>query len=525
MKPKPFSCALLTIVGLAVLREHGLSSAQTEEELVQEQQQQQQQEHECYTLKLEEDELVYSQLEAEDSNNELLAKAYGIINSKLDGVTSMFFDYTGEGQNRKVGKFTAKATVTRVRPSGEDLTQCYYIPYEIKDTDECRLEEGHPMRHKCHRTTVCINTVGSYECGCAAGYWGEEESGSPSLDKPIKSEDGACGGENSTESCCGTFGYMKERRAACVEDFKCTDDPCKGNTCDDSTSLCSAGQGYKDYECRCKDGFKKDERGDCVRDVRKFENPCRNNTCPYHCRCSVEGDAYKCEPRHGYKAYIDGETVPSDYYETVAGGKRLDKITRCVDKRTPDFTIRGPNPSVYRQARAGGGDYEELGVTIDDRNDDESERKIGIQYSTPPGAYLKNTGEFTVRYVLENRLLEGDGTISKIRKVEVLDVDECTYTGRHAEFRHACSPEAECHNTDGGYECLCAEGYAGDGLTTGQGCVDVTPPTITCRGPGCHTANFRACNSVGMMSEDGSKKTLTAALDGTAIENNIKLVR
>lgn len=62
---------------------------------------------------------------------------------------------------------------------------------------------------------------------CAAGYWGEEESGSPSLDKPIKSEDGACGGENSTESCCGTFGYMKERRAACVEDFKCTNDPCK----------------------------------------------------------------------------------------------------------------------------------------------------------------------------------------------------------------------------------------------------------------------------------------------------------
>lgn len=62
---------------------------------------------------------------------------------------------------------------------------------------------------------------------CAAGYWGEEDSGSPSLDKPIKSEDGACGGENSTESCCGTFGYMKERRAACVEDFKCTNDPCK----------------------------------------------------------------------------------------------------------------------------------------------------------------------------------------------------------------------------------------------------------------------------------------------------------
>ena len=54
---------------------------------------------------------------------------------------------------------------------------------------------------------------------------------------------------------------------------------------------------------------------------------------------------------------------------------------------------------------------------------------------TELGAYLKNTGEFTVRYVLENRLLEGDGKISKIRKVQVLDVDECTYTGPHKEVR------------------------------------------------------------------------------------------
>lgn len=63
---------------------------------------------------------------------------------------------------------------------------------------------------------------------CAEGYWGEEDSGSPSLDKPIKSEDGECGGESSTEKCCGRFGPVrKERRAACLEDFKCTSDPCK----------------------------------------------------------------------------------------------------------------------------------------------------------------------------------------------------------------------------------------------------------------------------------------------------------
>lgn len=53
--------------------------------------------------------------------------------------------------------------------------------------------------------------------------------------------------------------------------------------------------------------------------------------------------------------------------------------------------------------------------------------------SLPAGAYLKHTGEFTVQYVLENRLLGGDGKISKSRKVKVMDVDECTYDGPHAE--------------------------------------------------------------------------------------------
>lgn len=68
-------------------------------------------------------------------------------------------------QNRKVGKWTATATISRVKPNGAEVVDCYSIPYEIVDTDECELEEGHPMRHRCHRSTVCVNTVGSYECG------------------------------------------------------------------------------------------------------------------------------------------------------------------------------------------------------------------------------------------------------------------------------------------------------------------------------------------------------------------------
>lgn len=68
-------------------------------------------------------------------------------------------------------------------------------------------------------------------------------------------------------------------------------------------------------------------------------------------RCSVEGEGYRCEPRHGYKARIDGEFFPSDHYTIASDGKRLDRINECVDLRDPDIIIRGPDPMIYRQVR------------------------------------------------------------------------------------------------------------------------------------------------------------------------------
>ena len=67
-------------------------------------------------------------------------------------------------------------------------------------------------------------------------------------------------------------------------------------------------------------------------------------------RCAVEGSAYRCSPRPGYKEFIDENILPSDYYAGTPGGRRLDKITRCVDQRTPDISIKGANPMIYKQA-------------------------------------------------------------------------------------------------------------------------------------------------------------------------------
>lgn len=51
------------------------------------------------------------------------------------------------------------------------------------------------------------------------------------------------------------------------------------------------------------------------------------------------------------------------------------------------------------------------------------------------------------------------GTIIVKVYLIILDINECYVD------EDLCSPEAECLNTDGGYQCRCFEGYKGDGFT------------------------------------------------------------
>ena len=47
------------------------------------------------------------------------------------------------------------------------------------------------------------------------------------------------------------------------------------------------------------------------------------------------------------------------------------------------------------------------------------------------------------------------------------DIDECS------AGTSSCTDDAECQNTEGGYECVCPSGYTGDGKTDGSGCSDI----------------------------------------------------
>ena len=43
----------------------------------------------------------------------------------------------------------------------------------------------------------------------------------------------------------------------------------------------------------------------------------------------------------------------------------------------------------------------------------------------------------------------------------ILDIDECTTTD--PSLKHNCHANASCHNVPGSFDCVCDEGYTGDG--------------------------------------------------------------
>jgi hypothetical protein len=115
----------------------------------------------------------------------------------------------GDSMHATVGSFEVKATISRLTSNGV-ATECYSIPYEILDIDECSYPKSHPLSANCASGTKCVNTLGSYECACPDGLWGVQGSGSgeggvgllKSLFSSSKLPEGACGGEKNTSHCC-----------------------------------------------------------------------------------------------------------------------------------------------------------------------------------------------------------------------------------------------------------------------------------------------------------------------------------
>lgn len=156
------------------------------------------------------------------------------------------------------------------------MTQCFLIPVTILDVDECSLPIGEPMRHQCHESSICVNTLGSYECLCPLGdrkiaipegaaskaFW-EEVAAQPRSPWELSlgpSSVSSCPALASTFDCCYGDAHDSKEGVECRARFKCPIDPCsdKGdNDCVSASECLRASSPLADptYTCDCKEGL------------------------------------------------------------------------------------------------------------------------------------------------------------------------------------------------------------------------------------------------------------------------------
>jgi Calcium-binding EGF domain len=248
------------------------------------------------------------------------------VNSLLEGVVDVEVEWTGLDLQGGVGEHLILARVTRLAtPSsgantdeitvddhGRELfTKCYHVPFEITDIDECRLPDRHPMRHQCHPSAVCVNTIGSYECVCpriitaddvertmllvdntaTENFWralAAQERGPWELSLATSY---FCPNQASTHGCCPSL-MTKGDSVQCRRGFYCPVDPCKNHDCGDTAT--------------------------CVREPDPMKRP--NSVCK--CPEGLLGNGRRCQPsdpKPEPKVKYDGKTpteltVKNDFY-------------------------------------------------------------------------------------------------------------------------------------------------------------------------------------------------------------------
>jgi hypothetical protein len=167
------------------------------------------------------------------------------------------------------------------------ITQCFHVPFSISDTNECALPRGHSLRHQCQEPSVCINTVGSYECVCPKldekvqisvddtadeNFWlalTEQNRSTWELSLNILSE---CPSSSSTHGCCSERAHTKDGMS-CRAAFQCPVDPCArsaSNQCA-ASALCTRmpSPSHKpNYFCQCPKGLLGSGRRCSARDLK-----------------------------------------------------------------------------------------------------------------------------------------------------------------------------------------------------------------------------------------------------------------
>ena len=107
--------------------------------------------------------------DAHTHHNRILKMVTQYFNAHFTDIVRVNIEYEGEALSGKIGQYEIITHFSRNVASGV-VNECRTIEYWVEDINECDLGI-----HKCHTSTRCVNTIGSYECECAySDFFGVE---------------------------------------------------------------------------------------------------------------------------------------------------------------------------------------------------------------------------------------------------------------------------------------------------------------------------------------------------------------
>ena len=481
------------------------------------------------------------------------------VNRVLDGVVDVEVEWNAADLHGRVGEHIVETTVTRLAstvPQSDDIqvvvddegrevtSQCFHVPFTILDTNECNLPTKHPMRHACPYPSVCVNTIGSYECLCpkeGAGatipstaddtFWEKisKETRSPWELSFASSGETSCPSMASTHGCCPASTSTEGHQ--CRKKFHCPVDPCSKSNCASNAECVRADSPMDrpDYSCVCPQGLMGSGRACQPKDPKPEPKLMYDGVTPtektlkngFYCGCT-EPIIDACSGFPPCKGKHEACTVTAENEPVCAckPGYVPHEKYGCVDVHPPTLKLRHDPDGDQTLRLKQGDEYREYMVDIIDENAEDYLRSLKISYSRPlPTGCLTQVGEFHVNYTVAMPWANPP-YVRIIRRVVIDDIDECRIRDI-SKFQHSCpslvpqcdkASGAKCINTIGSYACQCPSQSSGDGFLEsakfgpdnpaprsykgGTGCVDTSKPIITLKGP--NPKIFRICECGGL---------------------------
>ncbi|KAI8492386.1 hypothetical protein Bbelb_298390 [Branchiostoma belcheri] len=350
---------------------------------------------------------------------------------------------------------------------------------ECVDVDECFLGLD-----TCQY--FCDNTEGTYTCRCPDGYILQSDNSTCMLNASFTcgatcNDPAYCVVGNSSTCACPP-GYMLESGVNCEDIDECSNSTL--NNCDPLSGTCVNTDGG--YSCECDAGFTLQADGTTCQDNDECTDLCKNGDCvntpgSFNCTCDA---GYKYNP-----TTQNCEDVNECEEQTVTCGENQ-KCENLVGNFTCEclqgFYLKGQDCFKATKTFAGQIEFEDTFTdeladpgtaafrNMANRVETEVSSVVAdydLLFAVSPGEADTSLTSTHLNTELQNTLEQSCATNAggericelgalrgvPLAKAGIEDLNECA-----SSESYQCPANTDCVNTDGGYRCVCSDGFQVD---------------------------------------------------------------